>query len=480
MAKRVLVIGGGPAGSTAAGLLAKSGMEVQIFDRDRFPRYHIGESIVPACMPVLELLGLRERVESYGFVRKSGVHFRWGGRRWSYAFGSLTGGYTYAWQVHRSEFDHLLLTRAAALGASVFEGRRVTALHTDDSGRPHAVDWIEGRSGARGRQEFDYLVDASGRAGFLATRHLSGRRHHESFKNVAFWRYFKGGGWLPEAPRGATIVSSIRDGWVWVIPLQGDVLSIGVVMHKNRYADLRGELHTREVYEAALKEASGLGGILEGAEPSSDIRVEQDYSYTTDTFAGPGFYLAGDSACFLDPLLSTGVHLAMFSAVLAAAGINSTERGLLSEQDAATFYDDSYRRTYLRFLAIVAAVYKQEQPIDSYYAAAQDLTVNDAPPDEMYDAFLHVVSGVEDLVDVQGRDRLDGVINRVGDLYFDVHERMQERLRAEQVTPADREQALAVAGYWKSLIGVHTIDEKQAVDGMFVDTDDLVIRRVAP
>jgi flavin-dependent dehydrogenase len=468
---RVLVIGGGPAGATAAALLAKSGVDVELFDRARFPRYHIGESIVPACKPILELMGLRATVEGYGFVPKDGVFFRWGDKRWDYRFGSLTGAYTSAWQVERAEFDELLLRQAERLGARVREGRRVTEIVFSDNGVPVAAEWAEPDTGLAGRHEFDYLIDASGRAGLIANRHLSGRRFHESFKNVAFWAYWENGRPLPEAPAGATLVESTDAGWIWGIPLRHGKTSIGVVMHKDHFQALRETSSIEEIYRDALRRSDLIGRVLHDARMATGLKLEQDYSYTADRFAGPGFFLAGDSACFLDPLLSTGVHLAMFSALLAAACICSLDRGEIGDAAAQQFYEDSYRRTYLRLLVIVSAVYKQHMPTESYFWEAQRLTVGDIDPERAFDAFLHVVSGIEDLADAQGQDLTDGVVDRISRLYADVHISLQDRLKHPGLTQEDREQITATAGYWKTIIGAHTIDSKNPVGGRYVVTE---------
>jgi flavin-dependent dehydrogenase len=467
---QVLVVGGGPAGATAATLLAREGLDVALFERAHFPRYHIGESIVPACLPILELLGLRDTVDGYGFQRKEGTYFRWGGTRWDYRFGSLTGDYLYAWQVERADFDELLLRNAAGRGVRVAEGRRVTGVDVDGDGRPVAAIWQEPATGASGRHEFDHLVDASGRAGVIANRHRSGRRYHESFRNVACWAYWTGGRAVPEGPAGATLVSSVPHGWVWVIPLRDQVRSIGVVMHRDRFRELHGRLELTDVYHRTLGEADLLPFLLQGAAMTSEVRLEQDYSYAAERFAGPGYFLAGDSACFLDPLLSTGVHLAMFSGLLAAACLASLARGEITGSTAERFYEQSYRRTYLRLLVVVAAVYKRHLPTVSYFREAQRLTVRDAPAGDVFDAFLHVVSGVEDLRDVQGQELTDQVVDRVAGLYHDVHGLSRSRLASPDLTGHEREQVEATAGYWTAVMGAHTVDGTDPVLGHQVVT----------
>jgi flavin-dependent dehydrogenase len=466
----VLVIGGGPAGATAATLLAKEGVDVALFERAHFPRYHIGESIVPACLPILELLGLREIVDGYGFQRKEGTYFRWGGKLWDYRFGSLTGDYVYAWQVERSEFDDLLLRNAAASAVRVQQGRRVTAVECDPAGRPAAVTWEESHTGSSGRHEFEHLVDASGRAGIIANRHLSVRRFHDSFKNVAFWSYWKGGRLPTDAPAGATIVSSTDHGWVWVIPLRDDVSSVGVVMHQQRFRQRRQGEELTSLYRRLLGEADLVPDILRDAEMVEKLRFEQDYSYTSERFAGPGYFLVGDAACFLDPLLSTGVHLAMFSGLLAAACLASVRRGEITESTAERFHEESYRRTYLRLLVLVAAVYQQHRSPDSYFRQAQRLTVRDSEGSRAFDAFLNVVSGIEDIRDLHGQDLPDRLVGRASRLYVDVHETMQGRLAAPDLTGPEREQINATSAFWQSLVGTHTVTEATPVIGHHIST----------
>ena len=184
----VLIVGGGPAGSVAAATLARAGVNCVLMERDGFPRYHIGESLLPSVLTVLDAIDLRSTVERYGFVRKFGGLFRWGPepKPWRLVFGELEGLKNYAFQVIRSEFDELLLRHAAVCGAKVLEHTTVKEVEIGPDGRAHAARYVSG--GVERRIGFNFLIDASGRYGLMANHLLKSRIFHTAFDNVAIWQ----------------------------------------------------------------------------------------------------------------------------------------------------------------------------------------------------------------------------------------------------------------------------------------------------
>lgn len=399
---QVLVIGGGPAGATAAGLLAREGFKVTVAERERFPRYHIGESILPSSLMILNLLGAREKVEKHGFQVKRGVIFQWGPDEWSLPFNELGDDTPYAWQVVRSEFDQLLLDHAAGLGADICQGVTVTDLELE-GGRPVTASWTQtGAADRRGRIAFDYLIDASGRRGLIANRYLRNRRFNDMFKNIAAWRYWRGTSALKNGPEGSTGVFSLPNGWFWVIPLHDGTVSVGLVTGRDAFNAKRGELGSAQaVYDEAASACPAVREVLSGAEPVTELRFEQDYSYCSDTFIGPGYLLAGDAACFLDPLLSTGVHLATYSAMIAAAGVASVLRGELAEETAFAFYQKSYRRAYERMVLLISAFYESYRGKDHHFYDAQRLSAREKEGLRLHETFLRIISGIEDMEDAR-------------------------------------------------------------------------------
>ena len=451
---QVLVVGGGPAGSTVATFLAREGFDVTLMEKEVFPRYHIGESLLPSCMPILDLLGARKKVDACGFQVKRGGYFDWGGEQWDITFGDPSEDYSYSYQVVRSDFDQLLLNHAKSQGVSVLEGAEVKRLRFDGA-RPRIAIWSPvGRDGRTQEQEigFHFLIDASGRAGLMTTRHLHIRRHHEIFKNIAVWGYWKGAKSLPIGPEGAIAICSVPDGWFWGIPLHDGSLSVGLVTHKTTFASKRKEgASSDRIYCEAIQECPVIADLLAPAELVTPLRIEQDYSYTSDRFTGPGYFLVGDAACFLDPLLSTGVHLATYSALLAAASLASVFRGEVSEKQAADFYEQTYRQAYLRLLVVVSKLYQQYNGKDSYFWEAQRLTLHDCGATDLKQAFVNVVSGIEDLRDAQ--TTLELAMDAAGNALADERKLspLYNKNTLESVSPDERELIEARVRFFKSL-----------------------------
>ncbi|HEY4454496.1 MAG TPA: NAD(P)/FAD-dependent oxidoreductase [Pseudonocardiaceae bacterium] len=402
MAQRALVIGGGPGGSTTAALLAAGGLEVWLLERDTFPRYHIGESLASSCREVLSLSGAVDKVDAAGFPVKQGALWRWGAEAdWTINWSQQMGPNVSSWQVDRADFDKLLLDHADSRGVRVVQGASVKRVLFDGD-RGYAAEWIHD-SGTH-FTEFDYLVDASGRAGVLSAQHFRDRRRHEIFRNVAIWGYFDGGATLPNTPPGGIDVISHPDGWYWVIPLRGGRHSVGFVTHQATFLARRKDFtNIEEMYFALVSESDTVRGLVSGASLSSSIRVEQDYSYVADSFCGPNYFLVGDAACFLDPLLSTGVHLALYSALLAAATVLAISRGEVTDEEGRGFYETAYRNAYARLLVLVSSVYEQYRGKSNYFWTAQRMVAEkqglSVRPDA---AFTDIISGSSDLRDARG------------------------------------------------------------------------------
>jgi flavin-dependent dehydrogenase len=459
---KVLVIGGGPAGSTAAAFLARSGVETVLIERDVFPRYHIGESLLPSCLEILELLGARDIVETFGFQRKPGAYLEWKGEQWTLDFGELRGKHQHSFQVQRADFDQLLLEYARTQGVQVFEGTAVEDLKFSGERPRSAVCRAKGDDECQ-KISFDYLIDASGRAGLMGTRYLRNRRFHSVFKNVAVWGYWEHAQRPPEAPDGAIAVGSIPEGWLWAIPFNDGKMSIGAVVHKDAFKAARQNSTVSEIYQKAISACPLLQRITQGGQMVSELRTEQDYSYTSEKFAGPGYFLAGDAACFLDPLLSTGVHLAMYSGMMAAASVASLLRGEIGEDEASSFYEHSYRQVYLRFLVFVSAFYETRGKL-GYFNKAEQLSRYDADAHDVKRAFLNLVSGLEDIADTR-----QTTTHLIGEVSRRIEQNLELRKNKETLV-AQPAAARESADFFDGIEGLSLLSPAHAIDGFYVAT----------
>jgi flavin-dependent dehydrogenase len=317
----VVVIGGGPAGSTVSTLLAQQGLRVELFERERFPRFHIGESLIPETYWVLKRLNMLPKMQQSHFVKKYSVQFVNAGGKLSapfYFWNNKPHECSQTWQVVRSEFDQMMLCNAREHGVRAHECARVLDV-LFENGRAVGVQVkIEDQPPRDVRAQV--VVDASGQAGLLQNR-LRLRIWDPVLNKGAIWTYWEGAQRVPGQDGGATLVlqTASKNGWFWYIPLHNDITSVGVVapfdyLFKNRqdYA---------QTYDEEVEMCPAARDRVAGAKRVTGCFATKDYSYRATQVAGDGWVMIGDAWGFLDPLYSSGVLLALKSGEYAADAI---------------------------------------------------------------------------------------------------------------------------------------------------------------
>jgi flavin-dependent dehydrogenase len=352
----VAIIGGGPAGSTAAALLARAGRRVIVFEREKFPRFHIGESLLPFSMKAFSRLELHEKLLRAGFMKKFGgqIFGACSERGTKFYFKDGFRSQTdHAYQVTRADFDKVLLDHAAECGAEVHEETSVDRVDfsKDD------VELAIRRNGLSHSIRARYVIDASGRTSVLG-KHFKIKKTYDHLQKLSIFAHYDGV-WRAEGIDG-TLTLLVRgiDRWFWVIPLTNARTSIGVVLDKEVFR--QSKLRAEDFLEQALTEQPIIAQRMTHARRASEVYVEADFSYRSARLRGDRWLLAGDAAGFIDPIFSSGVFLAVFSGERCADVLNDILDHPRKARRLFASYERAVNRAMDIYLRFVNAWYTKE------------------------------------------------------------------------------------------------------------------------
>jgi halogenation protein CepH len=373
------------------------GHRVVVLEKEKFPRHQIGESLLPSTVHgVCRLTGVADELEKAGFTRKQGGTYRWGANpgTWTFSFSispKIASPASYAYQVERSKFDSILLNHAGKMGAEVRENSSVSQVIQED-GRASGVSYNDADGNDR-EIRAKYVVDASGNQSRIYRKIGGARQYSEFFRSIALYGYFEGGKRLPPPNSGNILSAAFDSGWFWYIPLNENLTSVGAVVRREMAEKIQGD--PEKALMSLIEECPMIKEYLQDANRVTTgdygrLRTRKDYSYHNTKFWRPGMMLIGDAACFVDPVFSTGVHLATYSALLAARSINTTLANILDEDTAFREFELRYRREYNAFYEYLMCFYDMHVDENSYFWSAKKIT-NSTSSD--LQAFVTLVAG---------------------------------------------------------------------------------------
>jgi len=442
---QILVIGGGPAGSYSAAALAREGFEVVLLEATKFPRYHIGESLLASVRHFLKFIDVDDTMKSHGFTIKPGAAFKFNQyKREAYTDFTARDPNSFSWNVIREEFDDLLLKHAAKCGVAVFEETKVTELRFEGE-RPVSATWVS-RGGVEGQVAFDYLVDATGKNGIMCTKYLRNRRFNKSLNNIACWGYWQGAGiYNPGTNRENAIwVEAVPDGtgWAWFIPLHDGSTSVGIVLDQDTSNRKKKELKSASGvssleahYVEEVRKVPGLMNLLGEAtlrnpgQPGA-VKSTSDFSYSASAYAGDHFRIVGDAAAFIDPFYSSGVHIAVTGGMSAAITIAASIRGSATEDEAHRWHTAKVGTAYTRFLFVVLAAYKEMR--NQSLSVMSD--VDEDNFDRAFELIRPVIQGTADTDKAITEDELQKTMDFCSRMFVPTDAEMQKSV-GERVAP---------------------------------------------
>jgi len=424
------------------------GHRVVLLEKEKFPRYQIGESLLPSTIHGICLLtGVADELARAGFTRKRGGTFRWGANPepWTFAFSvspKMAGETSYAYQVERSKFDQILLDHARGKGVDVREQHTVTAV-LNDGDRVAGVSFTDA-AGNTGTIRAKYVVDASGNKSRIYQHAGATREYSQFFRSLALFGYYEGGRRLAEPNSGNIFCEAFDSGWFWYIPLSPTLTSVGVVVRHDLASKIQGD--PEEAMTNLIAECPLISDYLKDAKRVTEgqygeLRVRKDYSYASTKFWRPGMVLIGDAACFVDPVFSSGVHLATYGAMLAGRSINAALDQITDEETAFNEFEYRYRREFGVFYEFLVSFYDLHEDENSYYWSAKKVT-DDTNSD--LESFVNLVGGVssgEEALAQRYKSRSSEFAKAVDDVIANKEQSMVPLMKSSVVKQAMQEGA---------------------------------------